>query len=223
MNRPVAIGGLLLSLSLTLAGCGSGSANPSPAAATPVPTSAVTTAPTPAPTATPTPTPTPVRLPTPAEVPTPVPSPTTPPVPQPSDDELIAACAAGTPVPGAAPYAGTLHPLVVVYTDGLQWWVDDDATSRPYDVDNKWIDDAWPSSVQLVACQDNRLEVKADSCGTYTRQRDGVTGEVIRYKEAQTVRILVAKTGKLLQSQTYYGSLPDCPTAFQDVAGKEPP
>jgi hypothetical protein len=136
---------------------------------------------------------------------------------QPTDDELVAACVTGTPIAGAAKYAGTVHPLVVVQEGNPgDWLVDDYAPYIGFDIDNKWVDNSWPGPIQLVVCIDNSPAVKVDSCGTYTRD-DGVTGEVIRYKDANVVRILVASTGKLLQSKTFYGTVADCPTNFVDV------
>jgi hypothetical protein len=110
--------------------------------------------------------------------------------------------------------------MVVVWSPNEgEWQVDDLGDVQPtiYDIDQKWFDNSWPSPIQLVACVDNGSSVKVGSCGTYTRQGGGESGELIRWKSAQTVRILVAKTGKRLQSQVYYGAILACPTDFQDM------
>lgn len=213
-------------IAILLTGCGSASVSPSPVA---------TTAPTAAPTVTVAPTPFVELTPTPTlclvinpdgsqvqcgyatEAPTVAPTPT--PVPLPTDDELIAACAAGTPIPEAAAYTGAVHPLVVVWAsdENNQWIPDisgDTSGGLSYDIDSKWLDGSWPGPIQLVVCVGLDQNVKLDSCGTYQRQSNGVTGSVIRYKIGELVRIVVAATGKTLMSKTFYGTLPTCASEF---------
>jgi hypothetical protein len=152
-------------------------------------------------------------MPTPS--PTPVPTPT--PVPQPTRAELLAACSKGTPIPEAAKYAGTVHALVVVYSGDTAWILDNDV----YDINAKWYSDDWPGPIQLVVCDGLAQEVKVGSCGTYTRTSDGALGEIVRYRNFEVVRVVVAKTGKTLQSKTFSGNTPTCATSIYDVDNRD--
>lgn len=120
--------------------------------------------------------------------------------PRPNVADLVSSCG-GTPVPGAAEYAGTVHPLVVVSGGRL---------ASPLDINLKWLNGLWPSPLQLVVCLDAELAVRVESCGSYTRGSDGVVGEVIGYQYAQALRVVVATTGRTLQSRTFYGMTPVC-------------
>jgi len=120
--------------------------------------------------------------------------------------ELFDTCHAGTPVPGAAPYAGKVHPLIVM--DMNNAWL-------AYDVDinqefraSGW---PWPSPIQLVACYRSE-DKKAGSCGPYKTEA-GEVGEVIRYRETMTIRVVVAATGKVLQKKALTSATPKCPGA----------
>lgn len=129
---------LILGLSLLLvASCASSSLGPT-----------TTPAATPGPTATP--------------PPTPLPAPTPP--PPVTEDQLAAACA-GTPIPGAAAYSGSLHPLVVNYVDAAgDWAVDNDKYADYfYPINAKWHDETWPGAIQLVLCVPSDKDVKACS------------------------------------------------------------
>ncbi len=136
--------------------------------------------------------------------PTPTPEPTTTPEPTATEDALVAACS-GTPVPGAAPYAGKVHPLVVVDT----WadWID-----ASYAINKKWRDGKWTSPVQLVVCAPDpqKAKVRVGSCGRTWKRTDGVVGELVRYRYKSTLRVVVASTGKTLQSKVLLGSIPPC-------------
>lgn len=120
--------------------------------------------------------------------------------------ELFDACYGGTPVPGAAPYAGEVHPLVVF--DMNNGWL-------AYDVDinegfrtSGW---PWPSPIQLVVCYDS-ADKKAGTCGLYKTEA-GEVGEVVRYQDKVTVRVVVAATGKVLQKKVLTSATPKCPGA----------
>ena len=179
---------------------------PSPTAS---PTPSPTASPTPSPTASPmpsptaSPTPSPTASPTPSPTASPTPSPTASPTPVATADELAAACD-GSAVPGAARYAGRVHPLVVVDS-----WRTIDADS--YGINTKWAADAWPGPIQLVLCVEPvQHPVRVGSCGRYKRVTDGKVGQVNRFRYAQVVHVVVASTGKTLQSKTLYGKPPAC-------------
>ena len=129
------------------------------------------------------------------------PTPTVTPRPVPTEDDLVAACY-GTPVPGAAPYAGKVHPVVVVYISGV---------FDAYAINKKWLDGKWTSPIQLVVCapSGDEARVRVGSCGRWTRT-DGVKGELVRYRYKARIRVVVAATGKTLQSKTLLGSVPPC-------------
>ena len=161
----------------------------------------------PRPTATAEPTPTPEPPPTPTSTPDPA-------------EELVAACD-GEPVPWAAPYAGTLHPLVVVDEDGI---------GTTYAVNKKWLGGTWKSPIQLVLCVPEPTEgtKRVGSCGRWTRQSDDATGELLQFRYTSTIRVVVAKTGKTLQKKVLLGSTPPCGDAPDDEwsipdMGDDPP
>lgn len=169
------------------------------------------------------PTTTPAATPGPTATPPPTPLPTPTPPPPVTEDQLAAACA-GTPIPGAAAYSGSLHPLVVNYVDAAgDWAVDNDKYADSfYPINAKWHDETWPGAIQLVLCVPSDKDVKVGSCGTYKRASDGRVGQVIRYRESITVRVVVALTGKTLQSKTFYGNVPACSKSLPDP-GSNPP
>jgi len=141
------------------------------------------------------------------DAPTPTPQPTPKPTPPP-EEALVAACD-GEPVSWAAPYAGKVHPLVVVDPEGF---------SASYAINKKWRDEKWTSPIQLVVCVPDGTEdsVKVGSCGRWKRQSDGVWGELIKYRYKSTIRVVIAETGKTLQRKALYGSVPPCGNAPQD-------
>lgn len=179
-----------------LAGC---SGAPSPTPATPMPVATVRSPQTPTPT------------------PAPIP-----------EDELAAACE-GTPVPWAAPYAGELHPLVVIDGDWLYTVVTilerhpqaEDIVREFYAINANWLTGAWTGPmIQLVVCDPGDTEVvKVDSCGTYTRKSDGVTGQLLRTKWTEKIRVVVAKTGKTLQTKIVSGTVDTCPGSYASAYG----
>ena len=135
----------------------------------------------------------------------PTPTPTPEPTPTPDPEQVLVAACYGTPVPWAAPYAGKTHPLVVVDT-GL------DGIFMSSAINKKWRDGKWTSSIQLVVCapSGDEARVKVGSCGKNWRRTDGVKGELVRYRYKSRIRVVVAATGKTLQSKTLYGSVPPC-------------
>jgi hypothetical protein len=85
-----------------------------------------------------------------------------------------------------------------------------------------WYLEGWASPVQLVVCLSDK-DVKVGSCGTYTRRSDGKSGQIIRYRYSTAARVIVAGTGKTLQSKTYYGSTPACASTLSIPASGSPP
>jgi hypothetical protein len=188
---------LIALLAFALAGCAG-----TPAVTTPPPAAAGAPSASPATTAGATPSP----APTPTSVPTPTP-----------EDQLIAACRHGKPVPWAAPYAGKVHPLVVVE----QWWGDSHYSDYPSDIDvvdasyainAKWRKGTWTSPIQLVVCNPDpkAAAVRVASCGRAWKRTDGVTGELLLYQYTSKIRVVVAATGKTLQSKVLRGNAPTC-------------
>lgn len=194
------------------------------------PSLAVTT-PTPAPSLAPTPTPSPSLIPlaTPSSTPLPVcyphcnEAPTPTPLPPVTEDQLVAACT-GVPIPGAAKYVSGVHPLVVVAATDSSWELDGwaDNLAYTYPINNQWWGDLWTGPIQLVVCVEAQKAVKVSSCGNYKRDSDGKVGAVVRYKYSETIRVVVAQTGKALQSTTAYGTIPSCAKSFPDP-GANPP
>lgn len=170
------------------------------------------------PTATPTPTPTPTPVPTPTRVPTPTP------IPSFTDMQLQDVCG-GMALPQAAPYAGTVHPLVVARPSIVEgeWVVEDGVGEYSYAINMKWSAASWAGAIQLVVCADNTVDgVKSGTCGSYKRSSDGKTGQVILLKQAVAIRVVVARTGKTLQSKTLLGSAPKC-SKTMDIGYDDPP
>ena len=183
----------------------SATASQSAASATPTVTPSLTDSPSPSPSPSPTVTPTPS--------PTPLPTPT--PTPAITESQLTAACK-GKAVPQTAKYGGTVHPLVLATAEGSGWTIGSD------EINDDWLTDTWPSPIQLVICQNAEQAVKVGSCGSYTRPGTRTVGQVIRYREAITVRVIIAKTGKVLQSKSFYGSTPTCADQITDPGGAPP-
>jgi hypothetical protein len=147
----------------------------------------------------------------PSSCPTPKPKVT----PNPITEGALKEVCKGTPVPAADPYGGTVHPLVLVTAmPAAGMW---DLYKTLFDIDAKWYDNEWPGPIQLVVCVGYSQLVKVDSCGTYTRQSDGARGQMIRYKRSSTVRVVVAQTGKDLQSKVFYGPVPACAKTLSNV------
>jgi hypothetical protein len=136
-------------------------------------------------------------------------APTPTPEPTPAPEEALVAACDGTPIPWAAPYAGKVHPVVVVDPEGF---------SASYSINEKWRDAKWTSPVQLVVCVPDGTEASAQvgSCGRWKRQSDGMWGELIQYRYKSTIRVVVAETGKTLQRKALYGSVPPCGDAPED-------
>jgi hypothetical protein len=158
--------------------------------------------------------------------PEPTPEPTIEPSPTPvgwssvSREDVAAVCG-DTPYPYAAAYAGTIHPLVVVDDEGDGFYSPADWEGA-FRINKKWnFNDGWPSPLQLVACVTDDWVVR-DSCGTYKRS-DGVTGKLNRVREVAKVRVIVALTGELLQTKTFYGSTPACAKTQTMRSGDDPP
>ena len=144
----------------------------------------------------------------PPETPTPGPSPWSSGWPYYGDDNsaitraLFDACYRGAPVPGAAPYAGETHPLIVEDMSG-HWGGFDINANFPWD---PW---SWPSPIQLVVCVHSD-EKKVGSCGLY-KNESGEVGELLRYDDMAAVRVVIAETGETLQSEVLTNPAPKCP------------
>ena len=159
----------------------------------------------------------PTAAPTPQPTPEPTPEPTAT-IPTASVDELELACK-GTPVPEADAYASSLHPMVVArQSTNINGWALDTANELTL----KWDNGTWLSPIQLVACISDEVDMKVGSCGSYRRFSDGKVGTVVRYHQAITVKIVVAKTGKVIQSKSFYGTTPKCSSQVE-ISSDPPP
>lgn len=119
---------------------------------------------------------------------------------------LVKACNDGTPVPGAAPYAGSVHPLLVF--DMYPGHLAGVAINRGSDRSFGW---SWASPLQLVVCVE-RDEKRVGSCGLY-KSGDEVH-EVIRKQATATIRVIEAATGTTLQQKVLKNAAPKCPKKF---------
>lgn len=151
-----------------------------------------------------------------------IPTPSATPEPTPTPDKELAAACEGTPIPWAARYAGTLHPLVVVAHGWDGDWAVESSPHR-YEINAKWRNGLWPGPIQLVACVDDAKTVKVGTCGSYTRASDGEVGQIIRYRYTAKVRVVVARTGKDLQYKTFAGTTPECAASLSLPASGPPP
>jgi hypothetical protein len=154
----------------------------------------------------------PTTAPTPTAAPTPLPTPA-------PETELVRVCY-GEPVAWAAPYAGNVHPLVIAGPHGKAgvWnWLPD------YEINGKWRDGEWASpKIQLIVCPEPAEPRRGGSCGIYTMVK-GVSGELLRRRDALKVRVVVARTGKTLQTTTLVGPKTKCPASTGMVVGAKPP
>jgi hypothetical protein len=142
---------------------------------------------------------------------------------RPTNIELARACGDGYPIPEAAEYAGAVHPLVIVLRDDVSDWRIDQPlitnNAPKYGIDTRWADDSWPGPIQLVVCLDQTGSVEAGSCGMALYR--GVTGQVVQYKYVDAIRVVVASTGRTLQSDTLYGSVVACDSTWR-IYGDHP-
>jgi hypothetical protein len=138
-----------------------------------------------------------------------------------SAEELTAVCG-GEPAPGAAPYAGEVHPLVVLEKNYKGLWGGFYPTADSvsyYEVNAMWHDGSWSGPIQLVLCLASDFDVRVESCGTYVRESDGKVGEVVRYQRQDTVRVVAAGTGKTLQTKAFLGAMPpECSNSVEIVS-----
>jgi hypothetical protein len=130
---------------------------------------------------------------------------------------LLAACG-NTPAPLAAAYSkGRSHPLVVV-DDATSGW----RTMGGYDINSKWTGGLWPTPIELVLCVGADKTKSAGSCGLYKRGSDGKIGSVVKTRHTVTVTVIVAQTGKRLQTKVLLGPIPNC-DASEMVSSGNPP
>lgn len=127
------------------------------------------------------------------------------------NEVLVAACKDGTPVPGAAPYAGSIHPLLVMDMD--QWQLAFVAVNRDAQRVFGW---SWASPLQLVVCVE-REEKRAGSCGRYKSGNE--VHEVTRDLATATIRVIEAATGTTLQQKVLKNAAPKCPKEFWTTTG----
>ena len=142
--------------------------------------------------------------------------------PRPTPIPNLGTACAGTPISDAAPYGGTVHPLVVL--GGTFSHYDFEINAKVYrdrSYGDDWIDQAWPGPIQLILCVGDEQTVKVRSCGKYQTAITGQVGEVILYKYARTVRVVVALTGKVLQAKVIDGSVLSCESTYS--LGGNPP
>jgi hypothetical protein len=126
-------------------------------------------------------------------------------------DVLMKTCDDGTPVPGAAPYAGAVHPLLVMDED--QWDFANVDVNRDFPGAYGW---SWPSPLQLVLCV-TRDDKEVGSCGLYTS--GGKVHEVTRDEARATIRVVEAATGATLQTKVLKNAAPKCPKTFTSTPG----
>jgi hypothetical protein len=161
----------------------------------------------------------PTLEPTPEITPEPTPEVTYPPIL--NDYDLMAECpGGGMALPGADPYGGSVHPLAVLRPDtgDAAWNIPD-----TYDINQKWTYNGWDSPIQLVVCAGKQSAVKVSTCGTYKAAESGKVGQLIRYKQRIIVKVIVAQTGKVLQTKTLYGTTPSCSKNVSIPWGQSPP
>ena len=87
------------------------------------------------------------------------------------------------------------------------------------------VDGTWQGPIQLVLCHDSVVEaVRIGSCGSYVRESDGKVGQMIRYRQRDRVRVVVALSGKTLKTKTFLGPMPPpCGPSLSDLAFYLPP
>jgi hypothetical protein len=124
---------------------------------------------------------------------------------------LVATCNDGTPVPGAAPYAGSVHPVLVMNMD--EWDFAYVAINRDFPGPYGW---SWASPLQLVVCVE-REEKRVGSCGLYKSGNE--VREVFRDQATATIRVIEAATGETLQEKVLKHAAPKCPKKFTATPG----
>ena len=133
--------------------------------------------------------------------------------PEPTLAQLKAACKKGTPIPEAAAYAGPVHPDVEGDSgfDAAGVWsfsVDlGSQGSEPYSSGVLPNDDQL-GPIQLVVCQYENAPIDTSHGGNYCWYSDNA-GHQLRVTlllQSITVRVLVARTGKVLGDKTFRGN-----------------
>ena len=138
---------------------------------------------------------------------------------EPSWNEVIDACTKGTPIPQAAAYGGSLHSAIFATeydpTDWTPGWFVSAGPLQP---------DQSSALVQLIICRSIAKQT-VHTCGVYTRT-DGVAGDVYLTQETDTIAIVIAQTGKTLESKLFTGAEPDpsdCPSDYSIAPKGSPP
>ncbi len=127
----------------------------------------------------------------------------------------------GHPVRSAARYTGRQHPIVVVGGE-LGGWEDEIFAAEP--AGYPWPPEMKPTtvaSVQLVACV-STSHVADPSCGYYTRESDGVSGELRRSHGVARMRMVVAGTAALIWEKTFVAEPPYCNSVTNAEKGPPP-
>jgi hypothetical protein len=128
--------------------------------------------------------------------------------------QLIKSCASGSPIPAAAKYTGSGHPVMELMYGGT-WELNAFAVDGELAV-------GYPKPIQLVACIGTKKTVKIGSCGTYQESGTGKVGTLLRYHYLMNITIRNAKTGKVIKTKALYGSTPSCSGGFT-YYGDNPP
>jgi len=149
--------------------------------------------------------------------------------PYPADvlDATYTGVCAGHAVVTAAVYAGASHPLVIIGGLGepyADWESELEDTGYNGNNGGDWPAEMKPASaesVQLVACVSTR-QVADKSCGFYTRQSDGVSGELRLTNGVTTIKIVVAGTGAVIAQKAYRATPLSCNNEEPTVSGNAP-
>lgn len=146
----------------------------------------------------------------------------------------MAACD-GKPIEGAAPYAGAVHPLIVYAEPVEEARYESEHLPRP--LYNSFMDinlrsnfvavgngtaEAWPGPIQLVVCITLNKSKKVGSCGMY-ESTNGAVNEMTRYQSSVTLRLVAARTGKVLQKKVITQAAPACKKTYAYIATGDGP
>jgi hypothetical protein len=149
--------------------------------------------------------------------------------PYPADvlDAAYTGVCAGHAVATAAAYAGASHPLAIIGGLGnpyADWESELEDTGYNGNNGGDWPAEMKPASVesvQLVACVSTQ-QVADKSCGFYTRQSDGVSGELRLTNGVTTIKIVVARTGAVIAQKVYTATPLSCNNEEPAASGNPP-
>jgi hypothetical protein len=149
--------------------------------------------------------------------PGPTPTPTLDPnaAAEPAEAQLAAACEHGTPIADAAALGGATHPFVTASQTGGTWsfWVrtkaDDAIGMSSIEYHQGVLTSNGLEPVQLVVCHFDAIKGDSIPCGVYT-DPNGNSANVTLTEMSETIRVVVAQTGKTLGGKTFAGDM-TCP------------